>query len=603
MKKFGDNELKFNGEKKIIIQPIFKEIKNNFTYEFWIKPEETHKINKESVKGASGISGQRYVIGPGHAGHNDYAGTGVSVGTNGVSVYEHTAFHLPSTLVYNTNITKWTHIAIVYNEKVPFLYINGELKKRGWKSSKDNVYASGIIGGLESFGCFVGEIKEVRIWDHARTQRQIKNNMYKDEFLNEQGLFKNWKLNDGNELLVLDKITSNFYEEVISTKRDQHFPIKIVDNNVNDTHKRNLTIIFVGHEAEKSGAPILFLDIIKWFKKYTEYKVKVILLRGGQIQEEYQKNAETLILRQKGNFKMYKQKVVEFIGSEECIIFLNTVVAARFVELIDLSKYPIIAYIHELEKTLRLFTKETKLLKSNVRSLIADSDAVANNLINNHGYSKNEIETVYAFIDPQHKYFDEEKRKKIRQNLNLPLDKIIIYSCGTAYWRKNPQGFVEIAERVLYKTKKECEFIWIGNGEEKVFCERLIKEKNLKEHVKFIGCVGNTRDYFATGDIFLLPSLEDPFPLVCLEAAECGLPVICYDGVGGMPDFVENDAGFVIPFNDINAMAEATFKLVENKPLRENLGKNAREKVLQRHALNKSVQLIKKIIDMKLGFK
>ncbi|RXT04509.1 glycosyltransferase [Ammoniphilus sp. CFH 90114] len=367
--------------------------------------------------------------------------------------------------------------------------------------------------------------------------------------------------------------------------------------------KRDITILFIGHEAEQTGAPIILLDIIKWFNKFTSYKVKVILLRGGQIQEEYKKSAETLVLNEQVNKNTFKATISDFIGDDNCIIFLNTVVSARFIELMDLSKYPSIAFIHELEKTLRIFPKETNLLKKNIRSLIAASDAVTDNLIYNHGYREEEVETVFAFIDPQHQFLDDNKRKERRKKLNLPADKLIIFGCGVLYWRKNPKGFIEIAEKVLTKTDKECEFIWIGDGEEKDICERLIKKKNLENHIKFIGSVDNPRDYFAAGDIFLLPAVEDPFPLVCLEAADSGLPIICYDEAGGMPRFVEDDAGIVVPFNDINKMAGATCILIEDKVLREKLGRTAREKVLERHVINKSAMQIKKIIDDKLGVK
>lgn len=362
-------------------------------------------------------------------------------------------------------------------------------------------------------------------------------------------------------------------------------------------YKRDYTILFVGHEAEKTGAPIILLDIIKWFNKFTSYKVKVVLLKGGPLQQEYERNANTIVLTQYGDRESIKKNVVDFIGNDNCIVFLNTVVSTRFLELVNLSQFPHIAFIHELEKTLREFPKETKMLKKNVRFIIGASDAVTDNLIENHGYSKEEVHPVFAFIDPQHQFFDEEKRRLRRQELNLPTDKILIFGCGTLYWRKNPQGFIEVAEKVFKKTDKEIEFIWIGDGEEKSICERIVKKKNLMESVRFIGTVENPRDYLAAGDIFLLPSIEDPFPLVCLEAADCGLPVVCYADAGGMQRFVEKDAGVVVSFNDTDAMADAIYELVENEELREKMGKTARNKVLNRHVIDKSAQKIKRLID------
>ena len=86
---------------------------------------------------------------------------------------------------------------------------------------------------------------------------------------------------------------------------------------------------------------------------------------------------------------------------------------------------------------------------------------------------------------------------------------------------------------------------------------RQIEDSGLAAHVTFLGPKPNPRDWFRAGDVFLLPSREDPFPLVCLEAAEAGMPVVCFAEAGGMPDFVEDDAGFVVPYLDVEAMAEA----------------------------------------------
>src|SRR4051794_13715160 len=101
----GNNSLRFTGEEKLDIQSIFNNISNNFTYEFWVKPEDKHSPVSQTKTGVSGTFGQRYVIVPGYANNANHAGVGVSVGTNGVSVFEHTREHLPAVLVYETIIS------------------------------------------------------------------------------------------------------------------------------------------------------------------------------------------------------------------------------------------------------------------------------------------------------------------------------------------------------------------------------------------------------------------------------------------------------------------------------------------------------------------
>lgn len=182
----------FKGKEHVVVQPIFENIRNSFTYEFWVKPKASHKIVGETSHGISGLSGQRYLIGPGHAVIGESAGIGVSAGNNGVTVFEHTASHLPALLVYEIPLTEWAHVAIVFDDKTPFLFINGEFMKMGQKSRKNNVYASGHLGGYDPYGFYIGYIKDIKLWDYSRTEKEIKEGMHEILTGEEEGLFRYW---------------------------------------------------------------------------------------------------------------------------------------------------------------------------------------------------------------------------------------------------------------------------------------------------------------------------------------------------------------------------------------------------------------------------
>ena len=96
-------------------------------------------------------------------------------------------------------------------------------------------------------------------------------------------------------------------------------------------------------------------------------------------------------------------------------------------------------------------------------------------------------------------------------------------------------------------------------------------------------------------------SREDPFPLVCLETATLGKPVICFADAGGMPEFVENDSGFVVPYLDIEAVAERILELYANPSLREEMGASAARKVRERHDILTSAPNIVEIINKVLN--
>jgi len=104
-------------------------------------------------------------------------------------------------------------------------------------------------------------------------------------------------------------------------------------------------------------------------------------------------------------------------------------------------------------------------------------------------------------------------------------------------------------------------------------------------------------DYFAAADVFALTSREDPYPLVCLEAAALAKPIICFADAGGMPEFVEEDCGFVVPYLDVEAMADRVIALLDSAECRLTMGANARRKVAERHDISVSAPRIMEIIE------
>lgn len=161
-------------------------ISNDFTMAFWVNPSVTHQLDTPSTSGTAGTSGQHYVVYPAQgtdawgAGH---AGAGVSVGTNGVSVYEHAASYMPPLLVWSGAVSGWTHVAVVYRAKQPRLYVNGALVATGLTSTYANVHPGlrtsggtptndgGLGGG--NWGWFRGGIDEFQVYDGALSAASV----------------------------------------------------------------------------------------------------------------------------------------------------------------------------------------------------------------------------------------------------------------------------------------------------------------------------------------------------------------------------------------------------------------------------------------------
>ncbi|MDB6111905.1 MAG: hypothetical protein JWR69_3655, partial [Pedosphaera sp.] len=134
---------------QVNVGSVFPGVTNNFTMEFWVNPTASRRSTSEANSGISGATGQRYAIFPRHGSSgygSGHVGAGVSVGNNGVSVFEHTDFYLSSLLVQDTPIIGWTHVAVVYQNKQPQLYINGVLRRTGL-ASLYTVHPSADLGG------------------------------------------------------------------------------------------------------------------------------------------------------------------------------------------------------------------------------------------------------------------------------------------------------------------------------------------------------------------------------------------------------------------------------------------------------------------------
>ncbi|MFD0828631.1 glycosyltransferase [Neobacillus sp. M.A.Huq-85] len=193
-----------------ITDRLIGNLKNSFTYEFMVKPGNIHQIDKQSREIPVNSNGKNYIIGPARGEDQNGSGICVSVGLNGVSVYEYTQNNIYATLVYETSINEWVHVAVVYKEKRPFLFINGTFVKEGEMSPKKYVSPSGSIVYPPGV-FFIGDIKEVRIWNHSRSENQLKVNMNARLKGRENGLYAIWP----------EKITREINKEPVSENNEK----------------------------------------------------------------------------------------------------------------------------------------------------------------------------------------------------------------------------------------------------------------------------------------------------------------------------------------------------------------------------------------------
>ena len=150
---------------------------DNFTIEVWCIPTSTIANITEATTGTAGTSGQRYITEP-FLGVSTTAGAGVSIGTNGITVFEHAADYMPGLLEYSATIsnTTFSHIVVTYTSKQPRAYLNTVLVRTGLTSTRSAVnLISGEIGGM-AYGYFAGSLANVKYYNRILSADEIAQN-------------------------------------------------------------------------------------------------------------------------------------------------------------------------------------------------------------------------------------------------------------------------------------------------------------------------------------------------------------------------------------------------------------------------------------------
>lgn len=129
----------------------------------------------------------------------------------------------------------------------------------------------------------------------------------------------------------------------------------------------------------------------------------------------------------------------------------------------------------------------------------------------------------------------------VQKGILLLIKRNIEISCiGTVNERKGQRFIVETLN-ILNTTGSlpEIHFTIIGDGAIKNELEILVKKYNIEKYISFIGNSNKVTEYLLQSDIFILPSLDEGFPIAILEAMRASLPIVSTK-VGGIPEMLEN---------------------------------------------------------------
>ena len=378
-------------------------------------------------------------------------------------------------------------------------------------------------------------------------------------------------------------------------------------------------ILFIGHDAGRTGAPFVLLNLLKWLKSNTTIPFEVLLRQGGALEPEFCKLAPTYRLHgwhsrfslkgmarkvwPKGKTWARPARMGQLRNRRDWgLVYSNTITNGGILADLNGCGCPVISHVHELEYWIeRCGPENLAQIKRCSTHYIAAAEAVKTNLVRTHGIAGERITVVHPFIPGEVPKTPGVPSSEIRAKLGIPPDAFVLGGSGAEFWRKGR----DLVAHLLFilgrrASEREFHFIWVGYKGTKMENHELwydLKQAGVADRYHETGEVSNPSDYFAALDAFVLPSREDPFPLVCLEAALLGKPVLCFAKAGGMPEFVGADAGFVVPYLDMATLAEKVILLSQSRELQTRLGQCAADRVKACHTVDNTAPKLLGIIN------
>jgi hypothetical protein len=178
-----------------------------------------------------------------------------------------------------------------------------------------------------------------------------------------------------------------------------------------------------------------------------------------------------------------------------------------------------------------------------------------------------------AVVLPQGVYkpvaFSPEARAARRAGLGVEGEAVLAIGVGYADLRKGFDLFLQ-SWRAAYRADPSAHFLWLGEIDAALHAHLAgeIAAAVATGRFHFPGAWSDdVAAWLSAADVFVLSSREDPLPSAVLEALAAGLPIVAFEGAGGIPDLLaQHAAGRAVPLGDAGAMAAAVASLASADP-------------------------------------
>jgi glycosyltransferase involved in cell wall biosynthesis len=248
---------------------------------------------------------------------------------------------------------------------------------------------------------------------------------------------------------------------------------------------------------------------------------------------------------------------------------------------------------HVASSTVRLLMKA---LYPRADRIVAVSEGVGRDLVNNFGLSVEKIEVIYNCVNIEK--VQQLGQERVTEHPWFSYDTPIIISVGHLSEGKGQRYLLEAFK--IARQQLKCRLVLLGEGPKAKDLIKLAADLQIMEDVAFLGFQRNPFKFMARAKVFVLSSLYEGFPNILLEAMACGTPVISTDCPSGPNEIIRNDVnGILVPVKDSQALASALLSLLGDKELARSISEQALkgiEKYSVKHLAKRFSELFRTIL-------
>lgn len=292
-----------------------------------------------------------------------------------------------------------------------------------------------------------------------------------------------------------------------------------------------------------------------------------------------------VVLRLARLFKRLRPDLIHIHGHAAALVG----VAAR---ILSARRTPLVISVHNFpsyqtaNRVLRLAGSVVQRgLSRRACRIIAVSKALRDSLVSAEGLRPESVTVIYNGIKPCRPADRSADIRAFREVHGVPADALVVGVIGRMVPVKGYDVLLDAARR-LAATRPDVWFVLVGHGPQLKTLRRLAVELGIEGRVVFPGFSRDLELFFRLFDVFVFPSLREPFGIVLLEAMSAGTPVVASRS-GGAPEIVEDGVtGLLVPPGDAAALAAAVERVLADKDLAESLAGAAAEAVGKRFSLD-----------------